>query len=100
MTTSIRYDDNRGGLDYPFLDDAWQWEIVSHPLTADLAELPIPTLRWVKDNKVLDLHIPNGSAPTGGYIKHLAINVLTHGRLVSVGQIGNHTKGIHCYIIW
>jgi hypothetical protein len=91
----IRFDDNRGGLAYPFLPDTLQWEIVSRPLddneavtVADTAENPSPstsrgpalsgsttrlssskselaevlpkrpTLRWVKDDKVLDLHIP------------------------------------------
>jgi hypothetical protein len=70
--STIRFDDNLGGLAYPFLPDEWQWQILSRPLgdaTDDLdAALPAdpptpavlpPALRWVKDDKVLDLFIPN-----------------------------------------
>jgi len=72
--TVLRHDDNRGGLAYPFLPNEWQWEIVSRPFgdgalegnAEALAEIfqtdpPTPsagsgpTLRWVKDDKVLDL---------------------------------------------
>ena len=71
MCSTIRFDDNLGGLDYPFLPDQWQWQIVSHPLgdavdgldAAFPADPPTPAgsppaLRWVKDDKVLDLFIP------------------------------------------
>ncbi|MCB0009624.1 MAG: hypothetical protein KDE04_24325, partial [Anaerolineales bacterium] len=71
MCSTIRFDDNLGGLAYPFLPDQWQWQIVSHPLgdaadgldAAFPADPPTPAgsppaLRWVKDDKVLDLFIP------------------------------------------
>lgn len=48
--------DDLGGMTYPFLRQYDQWVIRTRPLAADIdAE---PTLRWVKDNKVLDLFIP------------------------------------------
>ena len=89
--STIRFDDNRGGLAYPFLcvpaNDATEWQITSRPFANDEAlaqifeaDTPTPStgselalnamkgqatstgsghaLRWVKDNKVLDLHIP------------------------------------------
>ncbi len=66
--TVLRHDDNRGGLTYPFLPDDLPWQIVSHPFgnEKDMAQVlqptettVAPTLRWVKDNKVLDLIIPD-----------------------------------------
>jgi hypothetical protein len=74
MCSTIRFDDNLGGLAYPFLPDEWQWQIVSRPLDEGVADdgdilgrdfaldLPTPAanlapaLRWVKDDKVLDLY--------------------------------------------
>ena len=41
--STIRFDDHRGGLAYPFLPDDWQWQIVSQPLaevTEALAAAP------------------------------------------------------------
>ena len=72
---TIRFDDNRGGLAYPFLPPEWVWEIVSRPLSAtaeedsgeradrdavvtEILQAPTPTLRWVKDDKVMDLLVP------------------------------------------
>ncbi|MDT8287779.1 MAG: hypothetical protein RQ748_11775, partial [Elusimicrobiales bacterium] len=61
--TVIRHDDDLGGMAYPFLPAALEWEIVSRPLgNAEqmhaIYEAPAPTLRWVKDDKVLDLYAP------------------------------------------
>ncbi len=77
--TVLRFDDNRGGLAYPFLPNDLQWQIVSRPFdelrTGSFgdeealnqifqADPPTPStgsgpaLRWVKDDKVLDLHVP------------------------------------------
>jgi hypothetical protein len=70
--STIRFDDNRGGLDYPFLPHELGWEIVSRPFDNESALAEIfaaaapdpdgrqagPCLRWVKDDKVLDLHVP------------------------------------------
>jgi hypothetical protein len=69
--STIRFDDNRGGLAYPFLcAHASEWQIVARPFN-DEQELEAilrtnnpstgsgQVLRWVKDNKVMDLYIPN-----------------------------------------
>ena len=61
--TILRFDDNRGGLTYPFLPEALQWQIVSRPFgdeeaLAKIFQADLPTLRWVKDDKVLDLYVP------------------------------------------
>lgn len=61
--TVLRYDDNRGGLAYPFLPGELEWQIISRPFGDEEAlsrifHSPAPTLRWVKDNKVLDLVVP------------------------------------------
>lgn len=67
--TVLRFDDNRGGLGYPFLPNDLQWQIISRPLGDDTAMADIfaantPTLRWVKDDKVLDLHVPGMDTAT------------------------------------
>jgi hypothetical protein len=63
MMTVLRFDDDRGGLAYPFLPDEWQWQIVSRPFgdedaLATVFQAETPALRWVKDDKVLDLYVP------------------------------------------
>lgn len=63
LCTIIRFDDDLGGLTYPFLPADRQWQIVSRPLDATAADAPTPdeatpALRWVKDDKVLDLFVP------------------------------------------
>jgi hypothetical protein len=71
MMTVLRFDDDRGGLAYPFLPYEWQWQIVSRPFGDEEAMARIfqpdpptgssssrPALRWVKDDKVLDLYVP------------------------------------------
>ena len=67
--TVLRFDDNRGGLAYPFLPNELQWQIVSHTFGDEEALTKIfqvapPTLRWVKDDKVLDLTIPGMDTQT------------------------------------
>jgi hypothetical protein len=62
--TTIRFDDNRGDFAYPFLPADLGWRILSRPLSGEealeeIASAPIPTLRWVKDDKALDLIIPD-----------------------------------------
>jgi hypothetical protein len=56
--TTIRADTVRGGLRYPFLSDAWAWELTATPFDQLPQAPPAPTLRWVKDDKVLDLVVP------------------------------------------
>jgi hypothetical protein len=71
--STIRFDDNRGGLAYPFLcppaNNASEWQIVARPFADEQALTSIlqteeATLRWVKDDKVLDLHIPGQDTET------------------------------------
>ena len=62
--TILRFDDNRGGLTYPFLPDELQWQIISRSFDNEEAldkifQATSPTLRWVKDDKVLDLVVPD-----------------------------------------
>ncbi|HID51540.1 MAG TPA: hypothetical protein EYP41_05830, partial [Anaerolineae bacterium] len=95
MMTVLRFDDNRGGLAYPFLPNEWQWEIVSRPFRdgalEDNAEAlnqifqaypPIPSagsgpaLRWVKDNKVLDLVVPG--MDTQSFLERTGLQLSMH----------------------
>ncbi|MAU00669.1 MAG: hypothetical protein CL608_26285 [Anaerolineaceae bacterium] len=67
--TVLRFDDNRGGLAYPFLPNELKWQIISHPFGNEEALVKIfqadpPTLRWVKDDKVLDLYVPGMDTQT------------------------------------
>lgn len=67
--TVLRFDDNRGGLAYPFLPNELEWQIVSRPFgdeeaLAEIFQAAPPTLRWVKDDKVLDLHVPGMDTQT------------------------------------
>ena len=58
--TVIRAGELLPGQNYPFLPAEWGWEIRSTPLAA-LAALdgqPEPTLRLVKDDKVVDVVVP------------------------------------------
>ena len=45
-----------GGMVYPFLAALDGFELVSRPLAFDERGVTEPTLRWVKDNRVLDLY--------------------------------------------
>jgi hypothetical protein len=72
MTTDIRFDDNFGDLTYPFLPVTWQWHITprkngNEEVMQTIYDAPTPTLRWVKDDKVLDLYIPN--MDTAGFLQ-------------------------------
>jgi hypothetical protein len=69
MLNVLRFDDNRGGLAYPFLPNELEWQIVSRPFgdeeaLAKIFQADSPTLRWVKDDKVLDLHVPGMDTQT------------------------------------
>ena len=61
--TIINRNSELGGMEYPFLTQFDDWFIQSSPLDAagDPSKSTI-TLRWVKDNKVNDLYIPNMNA--------------------------------------
>ena len=82
MMTVLRHDDQRGGLAYPFLPDDQPWQIVTRPFGDEAALARIlqaadpetgtapapatgsgPALRWVKDDKVLDLYFPGLDTP-------------------------------------
>jgi hypothetical protein len=83
MTSSnsvIRFDDNRGGLAYPFLPDDRQWQIVSRPLddeaAGSISPTDFPTLRWVKDDKVLDLYVPG--MDTAAFLARTGLQLSMH----------------------
>lgn len=74
MTTIIRSTDPRGGLVYPFLSG--EWEIKSQPLGDEVAvthnqAAASPALRWVKDDKVLDLFVPGMN--TAEFLAHTGL---------------------------
>ncbi|MCI0581144.1 MAG: hypothetical protein L0332_07440 [Chloroflexi bacterium] len=74
----ITFNDNRGGLVFPFLPAEWQWQIVSRPLDnteamAELAQVEPPALRWVKDDKVLDLIVPG--LDTAGFLARTGLQL-------------------------
>jgi hypothetical protein len=83
--TEIRYDDPSagsgqalGGMAYPFLPPELKWEIVSRPLgnagqMHAIHDAPLPTLRWVKDDKVLDLHVPG--MDTGAFLARSGLSL-------------------------
>jgi hypothetical protein len=85
MMNVISYNDHRGGLAYPFLPEEWQWEIRSQPLdeetlnNIDRTEPPIPltdsgpALRWVKNDKVLDLLVPG--MDTARFLEHTGLEL-------------------------
>lgn len=79
--TILRFDDNRGGLTYPFLPEALQWQIVSRPFgdeeaLAKVFQADPPALRWVKDDKVLDLHVP--SMDTQTFLERTGLQLSMH----------------------
>ena len=53
-TNIITHETNLGNMRYPFLSD--EWTIVNTPLAEAASGSAQPTLRWVKDNMVSDLH--------------------------------------------
>ena len=79
--TVLRFDDNRGGLAYPFLPNDLKWQIVSRPFgdeaaLAQIFQVDPPTLRWVKDDKVLDLHVPD--TDTGTFLARSGLQLSLH----------------------
>jgi len=86
--TTIRHDDNLGRMAYPFLPPALEWEIVSRPLgnaeaMKAIYEAPALTLRWVKDDKVLDLNIPGMDTETFLARSGLALSIARGGYTLS-----------------
>ncbi len=76
--TTIHFDDNRGGLAYPFLPAALAWQITARSLgdeaaLAEIFQADTPTLRWVKDDKVLDLHVPG--MDTAVFLTHTGLKL-------------------------
>ncbi len=73
--------DDLGGMVYPFLPTNWQWQIVSRPLSEENAlnhimQAVSPTLRWVKDDKVLDLYVPGMN--TADFLTRTGLNPSLH----------------------
>ncbi|MCP4423827.1 MAG: hypothetical protein GY803_04980, partial [Chloroflexi bacterium] len=83
MTNVISFNDNRGGLAYPFLPPEWQWHITARPLSGSggnqenaldhIYKAERPTLRWVKDDKVLDLVVPG--MDTAAFLKQTGLQL-------------------------
>ena len=67
----LSHDDNRGDLVYPFLVGL-QWRIESHHISSELPD-GWPTLRWVKDNKVMDLFVPG--MDTAAFLAHSGLQL-------------------------
>lgn len=79
--TVLRFDDNRGGLAYPFLPNELEWQIISRTFgdeeaLAKIFQADPPTLRWVKDDKVLDLHVPG--MDTQAFLKCTGLRLSMH----------------------
>lgn len=63
QTSVITAQSALGGMVYPFLSADSDWQLITRPLDGDeaiaaICSAPTPTLRWVKDDKVLDLIVP------------------------------------------
>lgn len=81
MLNVLRFDDNRGGLAYPFLPDEWQWQIASRPFgdedaLAGIFQAETPALRWVKDDKMLDLYVPG--MDTQAFLERTGLQLSMH----------------------
>ncbi len=95
--TTLRFDDNRGGLAYPFLPDEFEWQIVSRSFDelractehsevtgsfgdeetlAKIFQADSPVLRWVKDDKVLDLYVPG--MDTQSFLERTGLQLSMH----------------------
>lgn len=63
QTSVITAQSALGGMVYPFLPAHADWQLIMRPLEGEdaitaICAAPTPTLRWVKDDKVMDLVIP------------------------------------------
>ncbi len=79
------------GMEYPYLPTEWEWEIHNVPFGELPKAEPNPTVRLVKDSKVIDIHVPdmgtteflthwglNPSMARGGYILCKRFSRLIH----------------------
>ena len=72
----VRAKDVHVGMEYPYLPNEWSppssgcahWEIHNIPFAQLPEAKPNPTLRLVKDNKVIDIHVPDMS--TTDFLAH------------------------------
>ena len=55
----IQAKDVRPGMEYPYLPSQWNWEIHNIPFSLLNSTLTEPTVRLVKDDKVIDIHVPD-----------------------------------------
>ena len=55
----INQNTNLGNMFYPFLTQFKEWGNSQSSSTAPVDPAWQPTFRWVKDNKICDLHIPD-----------------------------------------
>ena len=54
----IRAEDVLPGMEYPYLPGEWNWEIHNIPFSRLDSATDAPTVRLVKDDKVIDIHVP------------------------------------------
>ncbi|MGB0384732.1 MAG: hypothetical protein ACPGWR_07905 [Ardenticatenaceae bacterium] len=84
------------GMKYPYLPTEWKWEIHNIPFSLlDQAE-PNPTVRLVKDNKVIDIHVP--SMNTNEFLAHWGLRPhLSRGGYILCKRF---SRLIHPYRYW
>ena len=64
----VRAKDVHIGMEYPYLPIEWEWEIHNIPFAQLPKAKPNPTLRLVKDSKLIDIHVPDMS--TADFLAH------------------------------
>ena len=65
------------GMEYPYLPTEWEWEIHNVPFSKLSQAKPDPTVRLVKDNKVIDIHVPEMS--TSEFLAHWGLRPQING---------------------
>lgn len=96
--TQITPSDDLGGMEYPFLTQFSDWVIYAYPLSAAPApDRTNPTLRWVKDDKVNDLHILGANTEQFLYAMGLKLNVSRKGPFVLSKRISRIMRPYRFY---
>ncbi|MBK8989295.1 MAG: hypothetical protein IPM39_25060 [Chloroflexi bacterium] len=94
--TKITPADDLGGMEYPFLTQFPDWVIYTYPLDA----VPAPanqTLRWVKGDKVSDLHILGTNTEQFLYAMGLKLDVARKGPFVLSKRISRIMRPYRFY---
>ncbi len=56
------------GQEYPYLPTSWDWEVHNVPFSLINTAAPNPTVRLVRDDKLIDIHVP--SITTSEFLAH------------------------------